>query len=143
MKKNTKGFTLIELLAVIVILAIIALIAVPVVLNLIEKARVGAAQDSAYGLRKSAQLYYATSLLDPTGFAGAEFTCDGTSCKTADGKNLDLDGTVPSEGKVVISKTGDISYYGIAYDNNAFSCHGNDAHNEDMKDTGKIYCKKS
>ena len=47
MKK--KGFTLIELLAVIVILAIIAVIAVPIVLNVIEKARQGAAESSSLG----------------------------------------------------------------------------------------------
>ena len=40
MKK--KGFTLIELLAVIVILAIIALIAIPLIGNVIEKAKIGA-----------------------------------------------------------------------------------------------------
>lgn len=44
-----KGFTLIELLAVIVILAIISLIAIPVVLNMIENTRKGAAESSAYG----------------------------------------------------------------------------------------------
>ena len=53
MKKNTKGFTLIELLAVIVILAIIALIATPIVLNLINTARKGAAARSAEGIRSS------------------------------------------------------------------------------------------
>lgn len=42
MKTNKKGFTLIELLAIIVILAIIALIAVPVVLNIVDKARAAA-----------------------------------------------------------------------------------------------------
>ena len=47
MKK--KGFTLIELLAVIVILAIIALIATPTILNVIEKARKGATEQSALG----------------------------------------------------------------------------------------------
>ena len=47
--KNKKGFTLIELLAVIVILAIIALIATPIILNMIENAKKGAAIDSAYG----------------------------------------------------------------------------------------------
>ena len=47
MKK--KGFTLIELLAVIVILAIIAIIAVPVILNVIEKSKIGAAEQSAQG----------------------------------------------------------------------------------------------
>ena len=43
-----KGFTLIELLAVIIVLAVIALIAIPIVINVVEKARMGAAIDSAY-----------------------------------------------------------------------------------------------
>ena len=43
MKNKEKGFTLVELLAVIVILAVIALIAIPVILNLIESSRRGAA----------------------------------------------------------------------------------------------------
>ena len=47
--RKSKGFTLIELLAVIVILAIIALIAVPVILNVIEKSKIGAAEQSAQG----------------------------------------------------------------------------------------------
>ena len=42
MKK--KGFTLVELLAVIVILAIIALISTPIILGVIEKTRIGAAE---------------------------------------------------------------------------------------------------
>ena len=44
-----RGFTLIELLAVIVVLAIIALIATPMILNVVEKARKGAAKSSALG----------------------------------------------------------------------------------------------
>lgn len=44
-----KGFTLIELLAVIVILAIIALIATPMITNVINTAREGAAKSSALG----------------------------------------------------------------------------------------------
>ena len=47
MKK--KGFTLVELLAVIVILAIIALIATPMILNVIDNAKKGAAESSVYG----------------------------------------------------------------------------------------------
>ena len=49
MKLNKKGFTLIELLAVIVILAIIMLIATPIILNVVEDARQGAARSSAMG----------------------------------------------------------------------------------------------
>ena len=44
---NKKGFTLIELLAVIVILAIIAVITTPVILNVIEGARLNSAKDKA------------------------------------------------------------------------------------------------
>lgn len=44
-----KGFTLIELLAVIVVLAIIALIATPMILGVIDSAKSGAAESSAYG----------------------------------------------------------------------------------------------
>ena len=47
--KKKRGFTLIELLAVIVILAIIAIIAIPIILNMIENAKKGAARDTAYG----------------------------------------------------------------------------------------------
>ena len=51
MKK--KGFTLIELLAVIVVLAVIALIATPIVLNLINTAKKGAAEQSVTGYVKA------------------------------------------------------------------------------------------
>ncbi len=55
MKK--KGFTLIELLAVIVILAIIALIATPMIMDVIEKSKRGAAIDSAYGYLEALEQY--------------------------------------------------------------------------------------
>ena len=47
MKKSKKGFTLIELLAVIIILAIVALIATPIILNVIEDARISAGRSEA------------------------------------------------------------------------------------------------
>lgn len=55
MKK--KGFTLVELLAVIVILAIIALIAVPMVLDVIEKARKEAFKDSVFSAFTQVEYY--------------------------------------------------------------------------------------
>ena len=87
MKKNSKGFTLIELLAVIVILAIIALIATPVILNIIQKARKSATQDSAYSLRKAAEYDYITTLADNGEYPGRVFECkkeydnNGKYCK--------------------------------------------------------------
>ena len=49
MRNKKKGFTLIELLAVIVVLAIIALIATPIILGIIDKAKIGAAKSSVLG----------------------------------------------------------------------------------------------
>lgn len=114
MKKNTKGFTLIELLAVIVILAIIALIATPIVLNLINEARKGAAKDSAYGVKKAAELYYSTSLLSDEGsFKGITFACDGKECtdKAGTTAKLNIEGTVPDTGsEITIAGDGKITY---------------------------------
>ena len=47
MYEKHKGFTLIELLAVIIILAIVALIATPIILNVIEDARISAGKSEA------------------------------------------------------------------------------------------------
>lgn len=134
MKEKNNGFTLIELLAVIVILAIIALIATPIVLNLIEKARKGAAQDSAYGVRKSAQLYYQTSLIDsPSGLTeNIVFNCNGISC--TDGNNkLDIDGTIPKNGEIEIKPNGEIIYSDIII--NGYSCK--------IENSGVIECTKA
>ena len=60
--KRKNGFTLIELLAIIVILAIIAVITVPIILNIIENSRRGAAKDSAYGYKDSINKWYVTKL---------------------------------------------------------------------------------
>ena len=49
---------MIELLAIIVILAIIAVITIPIILNVIDNSKRGAAIDSAYGYRDAIQNYY-------------------------------------------------------------------------------------
>ena len=64
MKMNKKGFTLIELLAIIVILAIIAVITVPIILNIIDNARSGAAKDSVIGYGKAVELAYTQRQFD-------------------------------------------------------------------------------
>ena len=58
-----KGFTLIELLAVIVILAIISLITTPILLDVIEKAKVGSAKASATGYIEAVEMYIGTMAL--------------------------------------------------------------------------------
>ena len=66
--KNKKGFTLIELLAIIVILAIIAVITVPVILNIIENSKKGAATDSAYGYKDAIDKFYVSKLSIDSGY---------------------------------------------------------------------------
>lgn len=65
MKKNN-GFTLVELLAVIVILAVIALIATPIVLNMIESSRKGAAESSALSYIDATEKSIMTGLMNST-----------------------------------------------------------------------------
>lgn len=60
--KKRNAFTLIELLAIIVILAIIAVITVPIILNIIENAKKGAALDSAYGYRDAVDKFYTSKM---------------------------------------------------------------------------------
>lgn len=112
--KQKNGFTLIELLAVIVILAIVALIATPIVLNLINRARRGAAQDSAYGIRKAGQLYFQKLLLKDTENASEEIKVEFsngsvTVTPAVEGMEFELGGTIPSDGEINISATGQVS----------------------------------
>ncbi len=105
MKK--KGFTLVELLAVIVILAIIALISTPIILGVIEKTRIGAAEQSALGYIDAVekQIVYnqvkenQTEIVDKT-YTVEELKKLGVSIK----------GTIPNSGSVTI-KNGTIKNY--------------------------------
>jgi type IV pilus assembly protein PilA len=112
MKKN-KGFTLIELLAIIVILAIIAVITVPIILNIIENSRKGAAQDSAYGYKDAVDKYYVTELstnhnlkLEGT-YTVTNGVLNGTGITN---KTIPISGTTPSSGSLTyennVLKTG-------------------------------------
>lgn len=82
--KKKNGFTLIELLAVIVVLAIIALIAVPIILGVIDKAKLGAAKESATGYVKAMEDAMVLSIVkDQESFADTNCTLDDTNKKQA------------------------------------------------------------
>ena len=99
MKKN-KGFTLIELLAIIVILAIIAVITVPIILNIIENSKMGAAKDSAYGYKDSVNKWYVSKLTEDPNYV----LNDGTYSVSELGATVE--GKQPgSNSWVTISKT--------------------------------------
>ena len=104
--KKKNGFTLIELLAVIVILAIIALIAVPIVLNLIERSRKGAAIDSAYGYKEAINEHYLSELIDnPNYILNGKYKVgsNGILINTQNEEesyNIEVSGSKPSNGEV-------------------------------------------
>ena len=111
MRKNNKGFTLIELLAIIVILAIIAVITVPIILNIIENSRKGAASDSAYGYKDSVNKTYIAELqnhnklkLNDT-YTVTNGTLSGGDFGDEEITSLPvaLSGTIPSSGTLTYS----------------------------------------
>ncbi len=113
MKKNTKGFTLIELLAVIVILAVIALIATPIILNLIERARLGAAESSAYAYIEAAEKAAVVKMMSSPntkvyGACTASKGEDGTAkltCTNGGELTLDVKGDIATGGTVTFDET--------------------------------------
>lgn len=132
--KKKNGFTLIELLAVIVILAVIALIAVLQLLKILNKARLSAAEDSVYGIVKSAETYVSNFMLQNNGTLPSvelEFNCNGTSCNLTttldstynlDGlSTLEFKGTKPKGGKIRISNNG--TNIMTSLEINGFSCN--------------------
>ena len=103
MKK--KGFTLVELLAVIVILAIIALIAIPLIGNVIEKAKIGALEASVNGLVESANMYYANKTIKDETIS--EITFDFKDGEQISEQKLDYKGKVYN-GKLILHASGNI-----------------------------------
>ncbi len=115
MKRNTKGFTLIELLAVIVILAVIALIATPLILNVIETAKKGAAEQSANGYIKALEDHIAIQMLEksdytvPDSYTETDVSVKGdkpTSVSLAISDGIVTSGTIVVSGYTVTIKDG-------------------------------------
>ena len=103
MKKNNKGFTLIELLAIIVILAIIAVITVPIILNIIENSRKGAATDSAYGFKDAVNKWYVSKLSEDHYFKiSGEYSVTNGVLNGLGVNNVEIpvSGDKPSSGKL-------------------------------------------
>ena len=123
MKK--RGFTLIELLAVIVILAIIALIATPIVMNLIENARKGAAERSAENYLDAVETAVATKRLDNEMLEGRySINSEGELCfSQIECVKIEMSGNKPTGGIVDIENgivkllTIVIGNYTVDYDN--------------------------
>ncbi len=105
MKK--KGFTLIELLAVIVILAVVALISMPLVLNTIDKAKKGAAEESANSYVSAIETAIVSDMMNSNYNYNPEqtFTLSDNGKKIVNEEKeleINIKGTYPTSGSVVI-----------------------------------------
>jgi type IV pilus assembly protein PilA len=103
-----KGFTLVELLAVIVILAIIALIATPLIMNVIDDAKMGAFKSTAYGIIKSAEFEYASNKLLGVNSVVTYTYEDGNETSSI-GRSLQYKEKRPQSGIIKIDKNGNIA----------------------------------
>lgn len=101
------------------------------VLEKIENTKKEAAEDSAYRLRKSVELYYATLLLELSDFDTIEFTCSDSGC-IGDNHSLDLYDNIPSSGKIILNSDGSMLFYEIVI--NGYNC--------DIPNEGEIICSK-
>ena len=110
------AFTLIELLAIIVILAIIAVITVPIILNIIENSKKGAATDSAYGYKDSVNKFYVLELSKDS-----EYNIPSNTYTTAQLKTLGvaIDGKEPKENSWVTIERNAITVGCLQYDDYA------------------------
>ena len=109
MKKN-QGFTLIELLAVVVILAVIALISVPLIMNVIDGARKGALQNTAYGIAEAGKYAFTNEVIkDGSAIFTAYTYVNGVETSSPTGKSLNYKGERPQKGTILINSKGDIA----------------------------------
>ena len=110
MKK--KGFTLIELLATIIILSVIALIAVPIVINVIDKAKKASFEQSLNSIVKAVDIYQVKEEVTSgiTECRYFSFSSDVNEITVRDEKtyypvkDLSLKGKIPTEGELKICK---------------------------------------
>ncbi len=135
MKK--KGFTLIELLAVIIILAIIALITVPVIMNIIEKVRKGAAEDSTYNYIKAVENEIALSNLENKVYKdGNDYTLDDIK--------VEMKGSSPTGGLYTLkngnveSGTFCVNNYTVNYQNSKAKAETSGCNKDNIKKQGSI-----
>ncbi len=136
-----KGFTLIELLAVIVILAIISVIAIPIVIKVIDNAKVGSLKVSMSNIEKAIELYINKNQIKEN----KTFTCSDGVCIDELNNKLEVSGIVPEDGTINITPSGTITYNKLIIDgylcdkyNKEFVCNKASKNIEETKEESII-----
>ncbi|NLL44917.1 MAG: prepilin-type N-terminal cleavage/methylation domain-containing protein [Mollicutes bacterium] len=104
-----KGFTLVELLAVIIIIGFIAALISPIVVNVINNARKDTFKNTAYGLKKAAEVKYADLEKESNIKNYIFYYNDGAETSNIEGVYLEYEGEKPQSGYIIINKEGDIA----------------------------------
>ena len=127
-----KGFTLIELLAVIIILAIIALIATPIILNVIEDARISAGKSEAQMIYSGINNYCASSMM--------EEQLNGKVDICADGVTTEEVSTMVNLGNAIVNKVsysnGKVTELEVESNNHTFKLCGDGSFVKDEEECG-------
>lgn len=109
-----KGFTLIELLMVIVVISLISLIVVPLILNVVEQARIGSEKADVETIYNGVELY-----LFMNGNSKIDFQNGSIMSQ------LGIKGKKPEKGSVVILEDGKDFSIMIDYGNNCYIKNNN------------------
>lgn len=140
--KNNKGFTLIELLAVIIILAIIALITTPIILNVVNKARLDAAKDKAWGTMDAVKVAYAQDQADNETLVSFPLvvTFDGLQPGVVGITEVKMSGQKPEGGTVTMQEDGTFTCNKLKFgsyccnsDGNTMNCDPDNCNEPDKK----------
>ena len=127
-----KGFTLIELLAVIVILAVIALIATPIILNVIEESKKGAAEQSVIGYVNGIENNVLVSELDNSSIEDGSYNINEIEVEVKG--NKPDSGNITIEKGIVVDAVMCMSGYKVIYSNSKAEvqgkCEGNLVYSE-------------
>ena len=107
-----KGFTLIELLAVILILGIIALIAIPTVNKIVSETKLSAFKVSVENTLKAVETQCKLDLLK-----NIEPNLNYTLYDGEFIDNIEIKGSLPKEGYIILDNNCDVNYYYLVTDN--------------------------